>query len=330
MKNNKQYTILANQAKIKALSHARLSSYRVFFNTQSDEEMLGLYQWNEELSAAIFRTISLTEIVLRNQCHTAMSMRYGVAGSTNSRDWYDHVDLNKLSRKKITDVTYTKHHQQSVPKVPVPSPDDVVSRLTFGFWPHLLDLRQDMAHQPIVWGPILLDILPGHRQRQVTHWSKQKHRDALFARFDLCNEIRNRIAHHEPIWKIGPLMEETRARRGNQPAIVAPAPTTPSEALGRLKLLYERLTELLGWLSPEMARAHALSDVHHKCISLLNLQALEAYRKTKLPVVLNLAQFKSNRSLRKALRLATRYQQPTLLMDGHRTLGHITCVPSAA
>lgn len=329
MKNNKQITILANQDKIKALSHARLSSYRVFFNTQSDEETLGLYQWNEELSAAIFRTISLTEIVLRNQCHTAMSMRYGVAGSTNSRDWCDHVDLNTLSRKKITDVTHTKQHQQWVPKVPVPSPDDVVSRLTFGFWPHLLDLRQDMAHQPIAWGPIILDILPGHRQRQVTHWSKQKHRDALFARFDLCNEMRNRIAHHEPIWKIGPLMEETRARQGNQPAIVAQTPTTPSEALNRLKLLYTRLTELLAWLSPEMARAHALSDVHHKCLSLLSLQALEAYRKTKPPIVLNLAQYKSHRALKKALRLATRHQQPTLLMDGHRTLGNITCIPSA-
>ncbi|MDT9120960.1 hypothetical protein RSW84_26335, partial [Escherichia coli] len=86
--------------------------------------------------------------------------------------------------------------------------------LTFGFWPRLLDLKKDALHQNIDWGSILLDVLPGHPQRQATHWAKQKHQDGLFARLDLCNGLRNRIAHHEPIWKLGELMTEGRPRPG--------------------------------------------------------------------------------------------------------------------
>jgi len=78
---------------------------------------------------------------------------------------------------------------------------------------------------------ILPEMLPGHRQRQVTHWVKRKHQDALFARLDLCDALRNRIAHHEPVWKLGPLMTESRARSGKPLIVEEPAPSGPTEAL---------------------------------------------------------------------------------------------------
>lgn len=42
---------VGNQARVQALSHARLSNYRSFFGAADDAEALGLYQWNEEMSA---------------------------------------------------------------------------------------------------------------------------------------------------------------------------------------------------------------------------------------------------------------------------------------
>jgi Abi-like protein len=326
MKINNINSLAVQQARIKALSHARLSSYRRFFTTQSDQETLGLYQWNEDLSAIFFKLIISIEIVLRNQCHGAMSTRYGAIGSGSSRDWYEHIQLTPLSRQKIQEITHIKRRTQWTPRNPFPTPDDVISRLTFGFWPHLLDVGHDSNNYPIAWGNILLDVLPGHRQRQATYWARQKHRDAFFGRLDLCNEMRNRIAHHEPIWKMGPLLEETRARAGSLPAVIAPAPVTPSDALDRLKLIYERLNELLDWLSPEIAADYAQSEMHHKCLSLLSLHILNAYRHAQQPTALNLAHYQNNRTLKKAIRLASRQRQPIVLKDGHRTLGHITCV----
>lgn len=183
-----------NLARIQALSHARLSNYRSFFGAVDDAEALGLYQWNDDLSAVLFRTVSLLEVVLRNQFHHAMSLRYGVMGGHGSRDWYVHVALNPRSQSRVRDITHYKQGNQMLPRVPTPSPDDVVSGLTFGFWPHLLDLKWDSHQQIVDWGPIFVDVLPGHRQRQASYWTKRKHRDSLFARLDLCNELRNRIA----------------------------------------------------------------------------------------------------------------------------------------
>lgn len=130
-------------------------------------------------------------------------------------------------------------------------------------------MKKDILHQNIDWGPILLDVLPGHRQSQATHWAKQKHQDGLFARLDLCNGLRNRIAHHDPIWKLGELITEGRDRPAKALTVAAPAPTTPDEALARLRLLYNRVVELLTWLSPGLADQHTRCELHLRCLSLL-------------------------------------------------------------
>jgi hypothetical protein len=314
-------------ARIQALSHARLSNYRSFFGAADDVQALGLYQWNDDLSAVLFRTISLVEVVLRNKFHHAMSLRYGAVGTHASKDWYAHVALDAHSRSKITDITHYKRGGQMLPRVPAPSPDDVVSGLTFGFWPHLLDLKIDLNNQAVDWGPILVDVLPGHRQRQTTFWAKRKHRDTLFARLDLCNELRNRIAHHEPIWKLGPLLSEDRARQGVPLTIQAPAPMTPADALARLHLLYGRVTELLGWLSPVVAAQHTASDMHMRCQNLLHPQTLGVYQQCLPPAEIDLATEANLRTLRKALRYAARRKQPVVIKDGHRLIGLLTCIP---
>ncbi|MFW8566743.1 Abi family protein [Orrella sp. 11846] len=314
-----------SQARVQALSHARLSNYRSFFDTVDDSQALGFHQWNDDLSAVFFRTISLLEITLRNQFHRALSSRYGIIGRHGSKDWYAHVALNSHSRSKITDITHYRRGKQILPRVPAPSPDDVVSKLTFGFWSHLLELQTDVHQEPVNWGSILVDVLPGHRQQQATYWAKSKHRDALFARLDLCNKLRNRIAHHEPIWKLGPLMSENRPRHGVPQLVQAPAPSTPTEALLRLRLLYDRVIELLTWLSPDIAAQHSVSEMHLRCLYLLQNKAMNAYQQALSPAEIDLANLYSLRTLRKTLRYATRHQQPLLIKDGHRLIGHLNC-----
>jgi hypothetical protein len=228
------------------------------------------------------------------------------------------------SRLPLRNLFYFNQTASAIPGL-IQSPDDVVSRLTFGFWPHLLELRTDVHQQPVDWGPILVDVLPGHRQRQATYWAKSKHRDALFARLDLCNELRNRIAHHEPIWKLGPLMSESRPCRGAPQTVQAPAPSTPAEALLRLRLLYDRVIELLTWLSPDIAARHAVSEMHLRCLYLLQSKALSAYQQALSPAEIDLANLRNLRTLRKTLRYAARRQQPILVKDGHRLIGHLNC-----
>lgn len=312
------------RAWVRALSRARLRNYRSFFGAADDAEVLGLYRWSNNLGAELLPTLFLVEVVLRNGFHHALSRHYGASGSTESKDWYEHLALDQQARSRIIGITHYKRGGRMVLRVPAPSPDDVVSGLMFGFWPHLLDLKKDLLGNAVDWGRILVDVLPGHRQRQASYWAKQKHRDALFARLDLCNGLRNRIAHHEPVWKLGALMKEGRPRKGVPQTIVAPAPATPAEALARLRLLYGRVIELLSWLAPDLAADHKKSHEHLRFLHLLRLETLNAYRHGLPAMEIDLAAMSNVSALLEAVRHAEGRQRHLVVKDGHRVIGQFT------
>ena len=184
-------------------------------------------------------------------------------------------------------------------------------------------MTNDATGHALKWGDILVDVVPGHRMRLPTQW-KQAERDALFARLDLCNEVRNRIAHHEPIWKLGPLMQEARARSGVTPVIVAPAPTTPVEAVDRLALYYDRMVELLKWLSPDVAAAYRGCESDARCRMLLTHVTLEHYRRRRSLGEVQLNQFLGERRLAKVLKYASRHRQPVALKRDEAVVGYWT------
>ena len=313
---------------IDALSQSRLSSYRNFFGTHTDSEALGLYFWNEDLADVFFRTISLIEIVLRNQFHRQLSGRYGTHGATGTKDWYKHLALNKESNDKLQKILNKKSHKNGHPGIRQLSPDDVVSKLPFGFWPHLLDVKHDLANNPVPWGQILTDMLPGHRQKNARYWSKQSRQDQLFARIDLCNALRNRIAHHEPIWKLGPLMQEARPRPNKQISVLADAPSNPEEALNRLRILQEKMVELMGWIAPRIQQAYSVSETAFRTTSLINERTLLHYKARRTLAQIDISGLKGVRAFRKIVRRASRQRQPLHLKDGVASLGHLFCPDS--
>lgn len=266
------------QALVEAISLPRLSSYRKFFHTQTDEEALGLYRWNEDVSTAFSRTIAWIEIVLRNRFHAALSQRYGTKGVGRSRDWFAHLVMSAQSRESVQKIT---HDANGKMRSPAATPDDVVSKLTFGFWSTLMSVRRDAGGVAVPWAQILPEVVPGHRQKEDAYWAAQIHQDALFARLDLCKHMRNRIAHHEPLWKQGELKAEARPRKRRQLVAALPAPRSPQEALERLQLLNHRLTELLHWLSPEVARMVKTGAHHQHCLNLLTPDTLQTYRESQ-------------------------------------------------
>lgn len=317
-------------ALVAALSTARLSNYRRFFGAASDEEAVGLYAWNEDLGAALFKAFSLLEVVLRNQFHSGLSATYGANGYAGSRDWYLHLQLSKHSSKNVQELlSYRKRVRGQwvfMPRSPVPTPDDVVSNLTFGFWQHLLDVTHDTAGARVSWGHLLPSILPGHRQQQHTFWRQQANQDSLFARIDLLKDLRNRIAHHEPLWKLGPLQFESRERPSHPPrAIVLPAPATPGDAVSYLQLLYDRLLELLQWLSPAVHQSYVGSETDMRCRSILTLRSLEHYRQRRPVGKVDITAFGAPRAMRQLIRYATRQRQPLHLVQGANSMGHWIC-----
>lgn len=234
----------------------------------------------------MFQLISIIEVTMRNAFHRALS-RYctkafptGHRGAQVSNNWYELLDLTSKSRENVRGLTHVRLKNGIwVPKRQPPSSDDVVSRLTYGFWQHLLDTQMDINGAPVPWPDLLTEIASGHRHNSVAHWNRQRHRDALFARIDLIKDFRNRIAHLEPVWKHGDLMEEKRPRKNVIIGVEFPRPTNPSDALARIKLIHSRGEELLKWFSVHRHDDYLQSYARSQLEWLLSQIGFDAYRR---------------------------------------------------
>lgn len=200
------------------ISKPRLDSYRGYFNVNRDEA-IGLYMWNCELSACCSTLLSHFEVGLRNSIHRELSLSYsakavaaaarlngaipsaaaalGQNSATTSFHWYDAGSLggslNSQTKNKVIEVRDFK----GAPRLPPPSPDEIVSRVTFGFWPHVLNAISNGNANAI-----LPKIFPNHPlNAQANAWANSSTRTKAFAYLRELNEFRNRIAHLEPIWK---------------------------------------------------------------------------------------------------------------------------------
>ncbi|MUK51428.1 hypothetical protein GNP88_20265 [Aliivibrio fischeri] len=63
-----------------------------------DEKCLGLYLWNDALSASFFKLISIFEVALRNTIHRELSHQFNThrqQGHVFDNDWW--VIANNLS-----------------------------------------------------------------------------------------------------------------------------------------------------------------------------------------------------------------------------------------
>lgn len=256
------------------------------FRHFDDHELYGAYCWNEALSSAFFRLISTVEVLLRNRFHSTLSL-HASGNSHASFDWYNHIALPSKSSDKVMHVThYRRRGRTWHPKRPALSPNDVVSKMTFGFWPKLLDVHS------VPWANHFPSMLPGHRHRQVAQWSSLRSRDAFYMRLDLINKLRNRIAHFEPIWKQKQLFEERRQRSGlPAPMVIEQRPSTPSECIQRLDLLKSRTLELLYWLSPERYDDFKSSYVSSHLNWLCTQSALDSYAQMQAGIELPMTKF---------------------------------------
>ena len=259
------------------ISAARLSSYKNFFSPGNDAELYGLYCWNDAISSRYMRLIGILEILLRNRIHLNMSYyAWGATsnGTQDSNDWY-----MKLYRPFTSNSTSDRSLKKKIGDQRAPaSASKVIAGMTYGFWPYVLDKTLDISGAPVPWETLIPAIAPGHHQRSSTYWGKLAHQDELFARIMLVGDLRNRVAHFEPLWKFGDEMSETRDRPNAPRTVVTNAPSTIDDSLARLHKSYRQTTQLLHWLSKARAADYAESENHQALTWLITKAGLNHFR----------------------------------------------------
>ena len=188
-----------------SLSRERLGTYLAA--TGGDrEKAIRLYIWNTEVSAAFYAPLQGLEVALRNAMHRRLAERYGPA-------WYDNPDAGLDGGALDRLESARSGLKQS-------DPPQVVAALSFGFWVSLLGpggridarrARRKANYEMTLWRPALRGVFVHRRPLN----RGQAHRP-----LDDLRILRNRIAHHEPIFR------------------------------KNLTLHHERLLDVAGWISP--------------------------------------------------------------------------------
>jgi hypothetical protein len=193
-----------------ALSEPRLGAYRVHPD-EPWEAVVGRYRWNIALSMSFYPALHLLEVHLRNNLHRAITGHYG------THAWYD-VTPGWLMPYEQRDVSEAKAQLRKRQKRE--DADGLVPELNFGFWTSLLGTDYEQK----LWPRLLSAAFPHlpRRQRTRANVARRLHR----IRF-----LRNRISHHEPIYKSTNLVQ-----------------------------LYDDILEAICWLSPSLPQLLPIGD----------------------------------------------------------------------
>ena len=170
---------------IAAFSPERMGTYHEAVSGDHDKAAL-LYVWNAKVGAAFYGPLQAVEVTLRNAMHRELSRCYGPL-------WYDDPRAGldwRCSSEVKTRLTKLGHRA---------GPSRLVAALPFGFWVSLLGAggrlgregRHKANYEMTLWRPALRLAFP-----HVTPLTRK----AAHAPLDRLRTLRNRIAHHEPIF----------------------------------------------------------------------------------------------------------------------------------
>lgn len=202
------------------LSAPRLGRYRVA--DVPDIDTVIEYLWNLALSEALYPTLGTLEVALRNAIHAGFSEVLGTEMWFYTDGLLEPRQLRDFANARLS--LYQRKHRQ-------PTPGQIVAELSFGFWTTLLSQPYHQywaANKAHLLRQVFPNMAPPANWRHVVH-----------GRCNAIRLLRNRVAHHEPVW------------RGMH---------VPGRGSVTLFALHAEIIEAIGWISPSVARSVAVCD----------------------------------------------------------------------
>jgi len=169
--------VLINESLERTLSRERLDKYLQEAGQDLDAALV-LYERNTKLSEAFYTPLQCLEICLRNSIHAAMTNVFG-------EEWFhgSGAPLTPESLRMILDA----REELKKDRKPI-TPGQMLAELKFAFWVGMLGPHYDAT----IWRTAIYKtfLAGGGKPRSVVH-----------GRFNAIRRLRNRIAHHEPIFR---------------------------------------------------------------------------------------------------------------------------------
>ena len=214
MKNEEIEKIMKN------ISLPRIKTYEELGFPDRDSKLLYAYFAIQEISSHFLVPLQVIEVCLRNSIHNAVGKKF--ERQYPGHKWYNLVSLSKKSRDTLNAAKRKTRDECGIDY----SDDDLVSNLMLGFWVYMLDEQhRDLSNPYNFWNTEINNVFPNRKGKKIKN---------IFVDLKRINITRNRLSHHEPIWK-----------KRNKDVVCY------SEAIRLLEKEYNKVIEVLDWLAPE-------------------------------------------------------------------------------
>ena len=209
----------------KCLSKERLNVCFDFLRLSSLEEAIFCYHHLQSLSSLCFIPLHYVEVVLRNKVYDALlsfycGRRKSIDLPGSPEEWY----LWMPQRDKTKRVIQESIHRLRVGKSS-PMTCDIIAQLPFGLWVSVLEEFPDEKAPLYFWRGITHAVFSNIK-------GKKNRRNILFELRNI-NNVRNRLFHHEPIWKTDKV-------------------SSFDTALEEIRRKHDKILTVLSWLSSDM------------------------------------------------------------------------------
>ncbi|MEE2878745.1 MAG: hypothetical protein VX593_07050 [Pseudomonadota bacterium] len=173
---------------ITLISRERFTRYIQACNGD-EAKAVALYCWNIRAAQSLYVYLQCWEIALRNRLNGFLCWKYGAAWPYDERRLIRNLTSN--DKRRLED---TKRRQERERRVTQASTSIVVADLSAGFWVSLLSQRYNV---PFVWR---------HNLGRIFSQNQSMDREAAWSKNDVILRLRNRVAHHEPVYNL-PLLD---------------------------------------------------------------------------------------------------------------------------
>ena len=212
-----------NYSQISAgLSTTKLQTFKSGLGYTSTANAVKAYFLLQDISQHLYTPLQLVELTLRNSIYEATKSKF-----TDSF-WFDTIPQQAESIKNVN-TARTKASQEITTRPVIPG--DIVSRLMLGFWVSMMDSQYRNTATPnlYIWDTNTRNTVFPNVPAGTTI-------AAIASRIKDINRFRNRLFHHEPVWKSNTV-------------------NSLDKAINKLKQHHSVLYETLWWMSSEK---HAL------------------------------------------------------------------------
>lgn len=262
----------------KLITAARIKSYETVFGTHDDLELVGAYLWNSAVAATFLPVLSAAEITLRNAVDAALRPALGEFWwRTNTLHFRSFSvggpvpDDVKGLRENFAAATKTvkRDRRERYGRIAyAPTHHDVIAKTNFSTWEYILS--GEFAGDNLIWPKHLGKVFAGT-------WPFSKARKTLTHARSLVSNLRNfrnRLSHHEPLWKTSSVDSSQSAMKYLNEKIASAEALLNLVHPASLELLQKNgiLPALRRTCREEELRRYQHASVEHRIVNLRDLE----------------------------------------------------------